>query len=316
VSASAGVTRSFGWGLKNNFSLTFNATSSTYEPFDLPTGISPVAQQDFVQRFIPVGETRVYPALTWATFRNDYLRALDIDTLALQEDFRLGHDVSVSVYPVLSGLGSTRDLVGASARAGYAVAMGDGLVGASVSTFAESVDGVPGFFKKAPGDSFSDASFGASFGAISPRTGIGRVLMNTSFNNRYRNYLRARTFTGGDDRLRGYPSNFFFGKDTIFYNLEFRSTSVEFLKFQWGAVLFYDVGDASNRASDIFDFGRFTLKHSVGAGARVLLPQINRAVFRFDFAIPLNRGPFPETGITQPVDPFGFYFTFGQAFSP
>jgi hypothetical protein len=316
ISSSVGVTRSFGWGLKNNFSLTFNATSASYDTFDLPTNISPVAQADYIARFIPVGETRIYPALSWATFRNDYLRTLDISTLALQEDYRLGHDISVSVYPVMRALGSTRDLVGASARAGYAIALGDGLVGASVSTFAESVDGVAGFFKKAPSDSFSDASFGASFGAVSPRTGIGRVVMNTSFNNRYRNYLNARTFTGGDDRLRGYPSNYFFGKDTMFYNLEFRSTSIDILKLQWGGVAFYDVGDASNRSTGPFDFNLLRVKHSVGAGLRVLFPQVNRLVFRLDFAFPLNRGPFPETGINKPVDPFGFYFTFDQAFTP
>jgi hemolysin activation/secretion protein len=134
--------------------------------------------------------------------------------------------------------------------------------------------------------------------------------MNTSFSNRYRNYLNSRTFTGGDDRLRGYPSNFFFGKDTVFFNLEYRSRGIDIMKLQVGGVLFYDVGDAAQ------GFDMLRPKQSVGFGIRTLIPQLNRLVFRFDLAFPMNRGPFPETGIPTPVDPVGFFFAFDQAFRP
>ena len=296
--ASVGVTRSFGWGFKNNFNLTLNAASSEVTTFDL-SRYNPAAVADFVNRTVPVGETRVYPALTWATFSNDYLRTLDVSTLSLQEDFRLGHDVSASVYPVRKAFGSTRDLVGFSARAGYGLALGDGFAAASVSTFAENQDGT-----------LSDASVSGGLTTVTPRLGFGRLVMNTSFVNRYRNYLRNRTITGGDDRLRGYPSNFFFGKDAVFYNIEFRTTSVEFLKSAFGAVAFYDAGDAAE------GFDMLHAKQSVGFGVRALFPQLNRLVFRADLAFPLKRGPFPETGIPTPVDPVGFFFSFGQAFGP
>lgn len=298
-SASVGVVRSFGWAFKNNFGLTLNAVTTGYETFDL-SAFNPVAVADFRRRALPTAEDRVYPALSWSTFQTNFLRTLDINTLALQEDFRLGHEVSVSVYPVLRALGSTRNVFGVSGRAGYALALGDGLAGASVSTFAEqNEDGV-----------ITDGSVGASFGAVTPRFGIGRLVMNASFSNRYRNYLNARTFTGGDDRLRGYPSNFFFGKDTVFYNLEFRSRSVELLKLQFGGVVFFDAGDAATA------FHLLRAKQSVGLGARILIPQLNRLVFRLDLAFPMQRGPFPETGIATPVDPVGFFFAFGQAFRP
>ena len=262
-SASVGVTRSFGWG------------------------------------FLPRGEDRVYPALSWATFSNDYLRTLDINTLALQEDYRLGHDFSASIYPVSKALGSTRDLVGVSARAGYSIPIADGLAGASVSTFAENEDG-----------QIMDASVSGSFGAVTPRLGFGRLVMNTSFVNRYKNYLRGRTILGGDDRLRGYPSNFFFGKDAVFYNIELRTTSVEILTAAFGAVAFFDAGDAAQ------GFDMLHAKQSVGVGLRTLLPQLNRVVARFDLAFPLKRGPFPEQGIATKVDPVGFFFAFDQAFGP
>jgi len=296
-SVSVSLTRSFGWGIKNNFSLSFNAAKSSYSTFDL-SAFNPVVAREF-QGLIPIGEARVYPMLTWASFRNDYFRTLDIATLALQEDYRLGHDVSVSLYPVPRALGSSRDLVGVTARAAYSLAMGDGLVGATATAFAEDSRG-----------DITDGSVGASFGAISPRTGFGRVVMNASFLNRFRNYLNAQTFAGGSDRLRGYPSNFFFGKDTLFYNLEFRSRSAEVLKCQVGGVVFYDVGDAAQ------GFNMLHAKQSVGTGVRILLPQLNRMVFRADIALPMQRGPFPETGIQTKVDPVGFYLSFGQAFTP
>jgi len=297
-SASVGVTRSFGWGFKNNFSLTMNASGAEYRSFDT-AAYDPRAVADYEQRFVPRGEDRVYPALSWATFTNDYLRTLDINTLALQEDYRLGHDFSASVYPVSKALGSTRDLIGVSAKAGYSLALGDGLAGASVATFAENEDGV-----------ITDASASGSFGAVTPRLGFGRLVMNTSFVNRYKNYLRSRTILGGDDRLRGYPSNFFFGKDAVFYNIEFRSTSVEILKCALGGVAFFDAGDAAQ------GFDMLHAKQSAGVGVRILFPQTNRLLFRADLAFPLKRGPFPEQGIATKVDPVGFFFSFDQAFGP
>ena len=296
--ASVGVTRSFGWGFKNNFGLTMNASSAQCDPFDL-SQFNPAAANDFVNRFVPLCETRVYPALSWATFSNDYLRTLDVNTLALQEDFRLGHNFSASVYPVRKALGSTRDIIGVSASAGYGIALGDGLAAASVSTFAENEE-----------SQLSDASVSGGLTVVTPRLGFGRLFMNTSFSNRYRNYLRSRVITGGDDRLRGYPSNFFIGKDAYFYNIEFRTTSVEILKCALGGVAFYDAGDAAQ------GFDKLTPKQSVGFGIRALFPQVNRMVFRADLAFPLKRGPFPETGIPTPVDPVGFFFSFGQAFGP
>jgi outer membrane protein assembly factor BamA len=299
--ASASLTRSFGWALKNNFSLSFNASTADYSTFqeDLAR-VNPIAAQDFERRVLPTSESRVYPSFTWSTFQTNFLRTLDINTLALQEDYRLGHNISASIYPVARALGSSRDLIGVSAKAGYAVAMGDGLAGASVTTFAENQNGL-----------ITDGAIGASFGAVTPRMfGFGRIAMNTSFNNRYKNYLNSRTFIGGEDRLRGYPTSFFFGKDTIFFNIEYRSRAIEILKAQIGGVLFFDAGDAA------YGFDMLRAKQSVGFGFRTLFPQINRLVLRVDFAFPMQRGPFPETGSNQLVPPFGFFFAFDQAFAP
>lgn len=298
LAGSASATRSFGWGFKNNFSLSFNASTGDNETFDL-SRYDPRAVADFVRRALPTSESRVYPAVSWHTFRTDFLRTLDINTLGLQEDYRVGHDISATFYPVSKALGSTRDIIGLSTKWGYSQAVGDGLVGASFSTFAEVSEGV-----------ITDGAVGGSFGAVTPRFKVGRIVMNTSINNRYRNYLNAQAFLGGEDRLRGYPTAFFVGKDTVLFNIEYRSRAIEILKAQIGGVLFYDTGDAATGLDNLH------AKQSVGFGLRTLFPQVNRLVFRIDFAFPLNRGPFPESGVPGLVDPFGFFFTFDQAFAP
>ncbi|MBS2012016.1 MAG: hypothetical protein JST00_03960 [Deltaproteobacteria bacterium] len=304
VSAAVGATRSFGWGFKNNFNVSFGAALSDYEPFDL-SRFNPVAAADFVQQRVPVGENRVGPTLTWTTFGTSFLRTLDVSALALQEDIRLGHTASVAVYPVLRAFGSTRDLVGIKGSAGYTVPLGDGFASASVSAGAENQ------LTDLNGDSsnrITDASVSGGFAIVTPRLGFGRLFFATSATNRFRNYLRGRSTIGGDDRLRGYPSNLFTGKDVLVMNMEFRTTSVEILKCAFGAVAFLDAGDAAN------GFDNLRLKQSAGFGLRALFPQVNRAVFRADLAFPLKRGPFPESGIDTQVDPVGFFFSFNQAF--
>jgi hypothetical protein len=314
-SGAATITRSFGWRVKNNFALSFNASAADYSTFDL-SAFNPIAVDDFKHRALPTSESRVYPSLSWSTFTTNFLRTLDVNTLALQEDYRLGHNVGVTIYPVPKALGSSRNLFGITGHAGYTVALGDGFAGASVTGVAEFAenranippDAEPVAFGWNP--AITDGSVSGAFGAVTPRLGFGRVAMNASFNNRYRNYLNAQTLLGGSDRLRGYPTNFLSGKDTILYNIEFRSTSIDVLKAQVGGVLFYDAGDAAASWSAL------NAKQSVGFGLRALFPQVNRLVFRLDFAFPLNRGPFPETGSPAPVDPFGFFFSFDQAFAP
>ena len=67
--------------------------------------------------------------------------------------------------------------------------------------------------------------------------------------------------------------------------------------------MFFDTGDAFN------DFRQMSLKHSIGVGARVLFPQIQRTVMRFDWGFPLTQGP----NLPAPF-PGDVTVTFGQAF--
>ena len=121
--------------------------------------------------------------------------------------------------------------------------------------------------------------------------------------NRYRNYANRQSYLGGDGRLRGYPSNYFVGKDVIAYNLEFRSRPVEIFSCQLGGAAFYDVGHAAN------GWDQLRPRQSVGFGFRVLFPQLDRVVFRGDIGFPLGRPLDPG------VPPYTASIAFEQAFA-
>jgi outer membrane protein assembly factor BamA len=126
--------------------------------------------------------------------------------------------------------------------------------------------------------------------------------------NRFYDHLNRQYAIGGDDRLRGYPSGdpdlkggeAQRGNDALVFNTEFRSTAIDVLSAQCGFALFHDAGDAADALS------RLELRHSVGAGLRVLFPQANRIVFRADWAFPLSAG--------YETLPGALFVTFGQAF--
>jgi hypothetical protein len=234
------------------------------------------------------------------------VRIIDFDTLALQEDYRLGHDVVLRVYPVLRALGSTRDLLGTYAGAAYGVPLGDGVARMLVEGTVEAMP-----------DTVSDAFLNTELGVATPRIlGLGRLVLDLTFLDRFRNYLKTQSYLGSDSRLRGYPTQEFNGWNEIVGNLEFRSRPVELLSLQFGATAFYDVGDVFN------NFDAIRPKQSVGLGLRVLFPQITRSVLRVDVAVPFMGLEVPDgaknfmgTSLPGGVQNPQVYVTFGQALS-
>jgi hypothetical protein len=288
----AKITRSFGWETKNDVSLGATLRHARYAaPSD--SSLDPRAVATFERAVVPTGEDRVGPFLQWHGYTSNFLRTLDLDTLGLQEDHRLGHDLWVRVYPTLRGLGSTRDFVGTYAGAAYGLALGDGLARASLETTVEATT-----------HEISDASVKAALGIATPRFFMGRVVFNATALNRFRNYLNVQSFLGGNSELRGYPSRYFAGKDYVTTNLEYRTRSFEIGSILLGGVAFYDVGDAFN------GFDRLDPKQSVGGGLRIVFPQIERAVLRLDVGVPIMAGARPSD-----VPPVSFFVAFHQAIS-
>lgn len=290
---SIALTRSFGWAYKNDFTVSLEASRFQYRTDDL-SRFDPAAAADYLANIVPVSDNRAYPALEWRTYTTNFLRVLDMETLGLQEDVRLGHIVDVKLYPVTRALGSSRDLMGVYAEAGYTVPIKDGVLRVDVQTTTESAF---------DGSGVAQGSVDATSYFASPRTPLGRVVFSARVLNRYANYLNEISYLGADTRLRGYPSSYFAGKDLVAANLELRSRPFEILKVQFAGVAFYDAGEAFSGWSN------FQPVHDVGFGLRALFPTFDRIVFRADLGFPISASPLPAG-----VGPATFFVTFSQAF--
>jgi hypothetical protein len=295
--ATLSATRSFGWANKND--LSFGA-EAVIRRFSIPDSdrYDPVVVAEFRERRVPTTDDRVGPFVQYHAYSTDYVRVLDLETLGLQEDYRMGYDVYLRLYPVATAFGASRDYLGTFAGAQYTVPLSDGLARLGLTSTIEREK-----------DRTSDAQWTGDLRIASPRMSIGRVVSDASVQNRYRNYLNRRSFLGGEGALRGYPSSFFDGKDVITYNLEFRTRPVQMFTMQLGGVVFYDVGDAFDGLQTA-SAGGLRPKQSTGAGLRILFPQLDRSVFRVDFGVPLA-----PHGRPPGVAAYSFYVAFGQAFS-
>jgi hypothetical protein len=286
------LTRSFGWEVKQDLTLGAVIDRRRYE-VGTP-GADPRTVADFKAANVPVSDTRVGPSIQYHTYTKRYVRVIDFDTLALQEDYALGHDILLSVSPSFHALGATRDVLSLYGALQYTVAVRDGLFRVSFRSRTEP-----------EADRIADAAIQPTAHFVSPTVaGIGRVVLDATMLYRWRNYLNQTTFLGGGDRLRGYPTNILFGKDYVAYNVELRSRPVEILSCQLAGVAFFDAGDAFH------GFDTFKAYQSVGVGLRALFPWLDRVVFRADLGFPIERGDV--NGV--PVAPYGFLVSFDQAF--
>jgi hypothetical protein len=286
--------RSFGWDIKHDFTLSAGIDGRVYRT-DFP-GANPRTVADFLKNYVPVSDTRVGPAIQYETYSKRYVRVIDFDTLALQEDYRLGHDVVLSAAPSFRALGSSRNVLSLGASAQYTFALRDGLFRVSVVSLTEPET-----------DRIADAAFQPGAHLVSPTiAGLGRIVVDGTLQYRWRNYLNQTTYLGGGDRLRGYPTQFFVGDNFVSYNVELRSRPIEILTCQLALVGFFDAGDAFKGFSSLEPF------QSLGVGMRALFPWLDRGVFRADLGFPLERPIDPST--RAPIAPLAFLVSFGQAF--
>jgi hypothetical protein len=327
------LTHSYGWTMKHDISVGASVSRFGYPktPTDLylalPAGTYDTqTARDFIQNELPISDNRVGPFIQYHTYSKKYVRLLDIDTLGLQEDYRLGHNVFFNFYPVVKALKSTRDFVGFDVAAQYTARMGDGLARMAVEFISEVQSGnhCP---QRANGavsatGPVCDSSIEPAFHLVSPTAGFGRFVFDTHLLYRFTNYLNQTEFLGGDTRLRGYPANYFVGANVLNSNFEFRTRSVDILTVQVGLVAFYDIGDAfktwratsgcksvGTATSAALPTG-FCPVEAVGTGLRILFPQLDRIAFRADVGFPLGEGR-NLPGVT----PMSFFVTLGQAFT-
>jgi hypothetical protein len=285
--------RSFGLVRKYDlyFGLEVDRRNNVHTPV---AGESPAAERDFLKAWVPVSDTRVSPFVQLRTHEESYLRTSYIETLALEEDYRLGPETLTRVYPASSKLGSSRNLFGVLAGASMTWALDDGIVRVVGEHRAEY---------EFEGRHDADAVVAAR--VATPRLGFGRFHFDGLVHDRYENYLNRYYQLGGDTRLRGYPPTGYQGvlkgPLVVALNTEFRTFSLNILSVRTGLAVFYDAGDATDRLSHV------RLRQSAGIGLRALIPQFDRIVLRADWAFPFN--PVRD----YPTWPGAFFVHFEQA---
>jgi Omp85 superfamily domain len=272
------------------------------------TRAADVAPRDFaafVREEVPVSDARLSPFAQIEHRSTRYLATRDVETLELQESFALGQMAALRVYPAARGLGSSRDLLGTVAWLGYTWPLGDGLLRAVASSSIETAN-----------DAKHQGNAQGALRAVSPKLRFFRAVLDAALVSTHRNYLNRKLVLGGESRPRGYMIGAFRADSGFAGSLELRSVSIDIWSARVGGVMFYDLGGVGNTMRQAFATTHYSdealgLRQSVGLGARVLFPQINRASFRVDWAAPLTpgRGRKPD----RPL-PGAIYFTFGQAF--
>jgi hypothetical protein len=268
------------------------AERDNYQPEDL-AAFDPAAANEFVALKLPVSDSRFGPYLQYHLHQNSFARVLDVETLGLQEDYLLGPELYLRLYPMPTWLGSSRNVVGAYSAAAYTVRLGDAIGRAYLETKVEADTGA---------GRVSDAQIQAGLRVVSPRLGFGRLVYDGTVLYRPANYLNQTDSIGGGGRLRGYPSGQFIGKDLVASNIELRTRSLQLWTVQLGGTLFYDIGHA-------FDgFANFQPQHGAGFGLRLVFPQLQRGVMRIDWGFPLT----PHAYRGAMFD--GLVVTFEQAF--
>src|SRR6185503_7272145 len=111
----------------------------SFRSLDVP-GADPAAVDAFANAHLPRSDTRVGPFAQYRAYTSNFLRVLDFETLGLQEDYRLGHDAYLRVYPITRAIGSSRTFLGTYAALQYTIGLADGLIRAAIesSTDAEA----------------------------------------------------------------------------------------------------------------------------------------------------------------------------------
>ena len=280
------VTRSFGRAWLHRFSAGHElaglaaAVPATFDQ-------TPEVRAAFERDVFPRQELSSGAVLRYALTTSRFVAYHDIATYDLSEDARLGPDASIELTAARRELGSDANFNRIELRTGWTADLaGDGYLRgiAGVSARLQAGDLIDGRIE-AGAEVATPARLGGRL--------VARVLINGYLDERANRFLTM----GGRDGLRGYAINQFFGQARLVGNLEWRSLPVTVWFTRFGAVAFWDVGDATGEAGEVRDlgdlagaFGDLRLRHDVGIGIRYLIPQLSPLVYRFDWAFPLGGG--------------------------
>jgi len=306
IAGRVSATRSFGRDVKHDVTFGAEAERGVFRPPDL-SAYDPAAVRDFVQREVPISDTRNGPFVQYHFYRNDFVSLLDVETLSLQESYVIGPELYLRFYPVAEIFGSTRNFFGYRAALAFTQPVGNGFGRAYVAATVEA---------EPTGDRIYDTRYQTGLRFVFPKFMLGRMVYDGALIVRGDNFSNLSQTLGGEGRLRGYASGLYNGENLVSSNLEFRTRPLSLWTVQVGGALFYDLGDAFDEA------GQLRLKEGAGFGLRVLFPQLERTVMRVDWGFALTENRCERGDGSYACDPSlpttvfdGLILTFRQAFA-
>lgn len=285
----ASARRQFTALLTHRLALGLGFSDDFVEPI-AETALPAHLEEAFARDVLPEVRRTLFPFVAYHGFAPRYRVYEDLDGYGVSESVRLGPSLSVTMGAGSKALFSSSDTVFAAAAAGVALDPWGALVEAAAEASARWEDGA-----------VINRGLSMKLRLASPPRLAGRLLWRTDATFRRFDEEKTLVTLGGDNGLRGYPSQAFydFGKSVAQSTLEWRSLPFDLATIQLGFAAFYDAGAIFTEPSDAIPH------HSIGAGVRFLFPQFNRGVYRLDAAVPLDEQGFRITlsfGDTQAVE--------------
>jgi len=253
------------------------------------TSLTPEQVPLFRSLVLPKIRRDIYPFVRYRLSLPNFAVFTNLGTYGLSENVQVGPIADALVAVPLRALGASSDGLILRGTLGYVWSEHDWLLEAVAEGRARldsgSVVDQRAFLRVRGATPLLDPLF-------------GRFVFSAYWDARRNDTQRTFVALGGDNGLRGYAAQRFyaFGARRILANFEYRSRPWLLQSVHLGLVAFYDVGSVYQRLTA----ARF--HHDVGAGLRVLFPQLNRTVFRFDLGLPLDSPGF-SVQMTYGSDP-------------
>lgn len=274
------VTRAFGDGLKHY--LTVGHELFVNRP-DLHAGGPSaehcagtpvdVCRRLFRQEMLPRSERTSALYAELSVFTTEFRTYRNVDSYDLPEERQLGPDMRLGVAVASTAIGSEQGFLRISAQVGWTFPLGaDGFV----RTLAAGKT-------RYQGQELIENEGTASLVAVSPvLAGALRLIARAEVAG-YLDDNANRYYTlGGDTGLRGYLVGAFDGQNRVRGNVEVRTLPAQVWFTRVGLLGFWDAGHAADRFADM------RIQHDVGVGIRAVIPQLQTAALRLDWAVPLN----------------------------
>jgi hypothetical protein len=292
------------WGHDYKQSLTLGYTVSDQTPSLLPSfaDIDPSVTAQFEADVFPRTELISAPYVTYSIFQPRYDILRNVQTYALAEDLQIGPSASATVTQGLTALGGDFTFTRPTLAGGWTFAfLGDGFVQPSAGISMRFEEAAPNGWSSI--DNSADVALHAATPSFRYFRVVGYAELDTEWHNTQNQYYSI----GSDSGLRGYNvAEFRSARDAnarrAIAQVELRTTPVAWSVFRAGAVAFYEVGGVAN------DLSALGLYNDAGVGLRLLVPQLNRDVFRIDAAFPLQSVPGSPAGEPHVIAGFASYF--------